>query len=66
MMQNWLIKIKQYNRFELEVTPKVCNKYANFDRMLQFCGFYCMFVVIGIGLKYWLSGIYNNRISVYL
>ena len=30
---------------------------ANFDRILQFCVFYCMFVVIGIGLKYRLSGI---------
>ena len=24
-----------------------------------------MFVIIGIGLKYWLSGIYNNQMSVH-
>ena len=41
----------------LEIKPNLCNKFANCDRILQFCAFYCMFVVIGIGLKYWLSGI---------
>ena len=37
--------------------PNLCNKFANFDRILQFCVFYFMFVRIGIGLKYWLLDI---------
>ena len=41
----------------LEIKPNLCNKFANFDIVLQFCVFYCIFVAIGIGLKYPLSGI---------
>ena len=32
------------------------NKFSNYVRVLQFCNFYCLFVIIGIGLKYWPSG----------